>query len=290
LKRGAGLNRRRLLAATAAAGVLPWAVGLASDQTTEHYPFGIQLYTLRDDMPTDPDGVLRQLAGFGYSQIESFEGPLGMFWGRPPAAFGRFVADLGMDLVASHCDIRQNFEAKVDQAATAGMRYLVCPWIGPQPSMDDYLGYADTFNRCGELCRAVGLRFGYHNHHYTFLATEGVYPQDLLMQNTDPALVDFELDLFWLVAAGEVPEFWLKRYPGRFVLSHVKDRKADAPPDSRNASVSLGTGIIDFPAVLPMAYDTGMRYFFVEQESYAGTTPVESSRANAAYMRQFRFG
>lgn len=284
------MNRRRFLAGAAAVGALPWNAGLARDTTSNHYPFGIQLYTLRDDMPHDPDGVLRQLAEFGYRQIESFEGPLGMFWGRPPAAFARFVADLGMDLVAGHCDIRVDFEAKVDQAAAAGMRYLICPWIGPQPSMDDYLRYADTFNACGERCLGAGLRFAYHNHHYTFIATRGVYPQDLLMQHTDPALVDFELDLFWLVTAGEAPEPWLRRYPGRFALSHVKDRMADAPRDSRTATVTLGKGIIDYPAMLPFAYETGVRYFFVEQESYAGTTPLESSRINAAYMRQFRFG
>ncbi|ALO46877.1 sugar phosphate isomerase/epimerase family protein [Pseudohongiella spirulinae] len=262
-----------------------------------HYPYGIQLYTLREDMPDDPQAVLRQLAQFGYSQIESYEGPQGMFWGQSPARFAAYVRDLGMDLVASHCSINEGFEQKASDAAEAGMQYLICPLIGPQASMDDYRRYADTFNRCGEICRSNGLGFAYHNHHYSFFnmtndstGGESLKPQDILMQNTDPDLVDFELDIFWLVAAGEDPIHWLRKYPGRFPFSHVKDRLANMPADSFSATTTLGQGIIDYPSILPVAYELGMRWFMVEQESYAGTTPLDSSRDNAVYMQQFRFG
>ena len=286
------MNRRAFLknsSVVAGAGALG-LLGRTGSAAQSHYPFGIQLYTLRDDMPADPEGVLRQLARFGYTQVESYEGPQGMFWGKSPAAFAAFVRELGMDMVASHCSIEGEFERKAGQAAEAGMQYLICPMIGPQPTLDDYRRFADTFNRCGEICRANGLRFAYHNHHYTFFDVENAKPHDILMQNTDPALVDFELDMFWLVAAGEDPITWLRRYPGRFPFSHVKDRLADMPSDSFSATTTLGRGIIDYPSILPIAYELGMRWFMVEQESYAGTTPLDSSRDNAAYMQQFRFG
>jgi sugar phosphate isomerase/epimerase len=274
------------------------ALGLLSQMANSadsHYPFGIQLYSLRDDLPNNSEAILRDLAQSGYLQIESYEGPEGMFWGKSPTAFASFVRSLGMDLVSSHCSIGDGFERKAEQAAEAGMRYLICPLIGPQPSLDDYRRFADTFNRCGEICRSNGLRFAYHNHHYTFFdvgagATEAHKPQDILMLNTDPELVDFQLDIFWLVAAGEDPLIWLQKYPGRFPLSHVKDRLANMPGDSFSATTTLGRGIIDYPAILPVAYANGMRWFMVEQESYAGTTPLESSRDNAAYMKQFSFG
>jgi sugar phosphate isomerase/epimerase len=282
------MNRRNFLKFSGGIGSL--ALLQARARAAEaHYPFGIQLYTLRDDMPGDPDGVLRQLAGFGYKQIESFEGPMGMFWGKTPSAFRSYINDLGMDLVASHCSIEEGFEQKAVDAAVAGMQYLICPVIWQQPTMDDYLRFADRFNECGEICRMNGLKFAYHNHNYSFTAVDGVFPQDLLMQNTDPLLVDFELDMFWVVAAGQDVETWLRKYPGRFPLSHVKDRIAESPGMSMTATTTLGKGIIDYPKILPVAYELGMRYFFVEQESYAGTTPLESSADNAKYMQQFRF-
>jgi sugar phosphate isomerase/epimerase len=286
------MNRRSFIkkSGVLASSVSALALFSASSRAAEsHYPFGIQLYTLRDDMPHDPEAVLVQLAQFGYSQIESYEGPQGMFWGKSPQSFAAFVRELGMDLVASHCDIVQGFEKKAEDAAAAGMQYLICPLIGPQPTLDDFRRYADTFNRCGEICRANGLRFAYHNHHYTFFDVQGEQPQDILMQGTDPELVDFELDMFWLVAAGEDPVSWLRKYPGRFTLAHVKDRLPDMPSGSFSATTTLGQGIIDYASILPVAYESGMRWFFVEQESYAGTTPLDSSRDNAVFMRQFSF-
>lgn len=266
------------------AGTLPLASGCA-DPSRSHHDFGLQLYTLRDDMPGDPRGVLRQVAGFGYKQIESYEGPMGMFWGMGPSGFKSYMDELGMELIASHTNIHENFEQKAADAASIDMKYLICPYIGGQESLDAYKEQADLFNRCGEICRNEGIRFAYHNHAYTFEPVEGQYPQDVLMENTDPDLVDYELDIYWLVTAGADPEHWVQKYPNRFVLSHVKDRDTNAPLSDTDASVILGTGMIDYPSVLDVAHDNGMRFFIVEQEQYEGTTPLESARANADYMK-----
>ena len=109
--------------------------------------FGLQLYTLRDDLPKDPKGILQQVASFGYKQIESYEGPQGMFWGMTNKEFKKLMDDLGMNIVASHCEISKDFERKAAEAAAINMKYLICPWLGPQKTLDDYKRYADTFNK-----------------------------------------------------------------------------------------------------------------------------------------------
>jgi len=282
-------NRRQFMKlSTALAGSSLLGHRLHADSS--HYPFGIQLFTVRRDMQRDADDVLTQLAGFGYQQIQSFEGGQGMFWGRSPRAFREFINDLGMEPVASHCNVNEGFERKAEQAAEAGMNYLVCPMIGRQDSLDGYRRWADNFNRFGEISRQAGLRFAYHNHAYTFMPQDGEYPQDVLMQNTDPSLVDYELDMYWVDVAGGDIEQWLQKYPGRFVLGHVKDRMRGEDGEPANESVILGTGTIDYQRLIPEAHAAGMRYFLVEQEAYRGTTPLDSSRENARFMQQLRFG
>lgn len=290
-------HRRTFLKLTATLGaglaVSPFANGLMgcspAAKANVQNNFGLQLYTLRDDLPKDPKGVLTQVAGFGYKQIESYEGEQGMFWGMGHTGFKKLMDDLGMTIVASHCDINKDFERKAAEAAAIGMKYLICPWIGPQKTLDDFKRFADTFNQRGEICKKNGIRFAYHNHDYTFVPLEGQLPQDVMMQNTSKDLVDYEMDIYWVVTAGQNPDDWFKKYPDRFRLSHVKDRKKGAAASNKDASVVVGTGGINFPAVLKTAADNGMQHFIVEQEAYEGTTPLAAVKANADYMKNFHF-
>lgn len=247
-------------------------------------PFGIQLYTLRDVIGDDPQGVLRQLADFGYTQIESYEGPMGMFWGMGPNGFKEFLDDLGMTMISSHANVFEDYERKVEQAAQVGMEYIVCPWIGPQDTLDDYREMADTFNQLGEIANNAGVKFAYHNHGYTFETHDGELPQDILMQNTETDLVEYQVDIYWVEITGESTIDWIQRYPGRFTSGHVKDRANGDDPES----TILGTGNIDFPTILDVAKQNGMRHFIVEQEAYTGTTPIDAVRENAEYMKQLR--
>jgi sugar phosphate isomerase/epimerase len=251
--------------------------------------FGLQLYTLRDDIVTDPKAILTQVASFGYKEIESYEGPQGIFWGMSNTGFKKLMDDLGMRIVASHCDINKDFERKAAEAAAIGMKYLICPYLGPQKSLDDYKRFADTFNQRGEVCKRNGIRFAYHNHDYSFKLLEGQMPQDVMMQNTDKGLVDYEMDIYWVVNAGQNPEEWLRKYKDRFRLVHVKDRQKGVGETSENVSVAVGTGSINFPQVLKTAAENGVQHFMVEQEAYAGTTPMAATKANANYMKGFRF-
>ncbi len=251
--------------------------------------FGLQLYTLRDVLPDDPKGVLKQVSSFGYKQIESYEhDKLGIFWGMKNTEFKKLMDDLGMKIVSSHCDINKDFERKAAEAAEIGMKYLLCPHLGAQKKIDDFKKFAETFNQKGEICKKNGIRFGYHNHDYGFVQLEGQYPQDVLMQNTDKNLVDFEMDIYWVVTAGQDPVAWIDKYPGRFKLCHIKDRKKGATSSQRDVSVELGTGSIDFKKILIEADKKGMDYYFVEQEAYENTTPLAAAKADADYLKNFK--
>ncbi len=251
--------------------------------------FGLQLYTLRDDMPKDPKGVLQQVASFGYKQLEGYEGPQGLWWNMTHLEFKQYLAGLGLNMVASHCNINENFETKAAQAAEVGLKYLICPYVGPQKTLADFKKLADKFNECGTICQKNGIRFAYHNHAYTFEALEGQMPQDYLMANTDPATVDYELDIYWVVVGKADPVAYFQKYPNRFRLCHVKDRMKDVPAEETDASCDLGTGSIDYSKILKVAADNGMQYYIVEQERYDNSTPLKSAQVDAEYMKRLVF-
>lgn len=276
------LKTSGLLASGVALGTLPFLTSCAA-QDSGTMPFGLQLYTLRDLMPDDPEGVLQQVADAGYKQVESYEGQMGMFWGMGHTGFKQYMDDLGMTIISSHANVFENFEQKAAEAAEIGMEYLICPYIGAQNSLDDYREMADRFNEIGQVAQNAGIRFAYHNHGYTFEEQEGELPQDVLMELTDPKLVEYQMDIYWVAAAGHDPAEWIQKYPNRFTSGHVKDlSNTDDGPES----TIVGTGTIDFPPLLTLAKENGMEYFIVEQEAYTGTTPIDAIKANAEFMSE----
>lgn len=254
--------------------------------------FGLQLYTLRDVMPGDPKGVLKQVSQMGYKYIEGYEhDKLGIFWGMTNTDFKKYMDDLDMKFISTHCNINKDFERKADEAAAIGMKYLICPSLENEKTMnkDACKKIADLFNSKGEVCKAKGLRFGYHNHDAPFaLRDSNIMLEEFLLQNTDPALVDFEMDIYWVVTAGQDPMTWLKKYPNRFKLGHLKDRKKNTPLSEREVSVNLGDGSIDFKKILKVAKENGMQYYIVEQEKYEGTTSLAASKADADYLKKLK--
>lgn len=260
--------------------------GLIDVNAKKSKKFGLQLYSLRDVLPQDPKGVLKQVASYGYKQIEGYEGASGMFWGMSNTDFKKYMDELGMEFIASHCNIDKDFEKKAAEAAEIGMKYLICPSRGSNKTVDDFKKVAEDFNAKGEICKKNGIRFGYHNHEYGFNLIDGQYPQDILMKNTSPDLVDFEMDIYWVVTGKQDPIEWLKKYPNRFRLGHIKDRMANST--ERGASTILGTGFIKYPPIISAAKQNGMKYFIVEQERYDNTTPLKAVEADAAYMKTLK--
>ncbi len=287
------MQRRTFIKNTAAigayVGISSLGTSLLSCNSLAHTfklkDFGIQLYSINDAMLKNPFEVLTSLSEYGYKTIESFESDLGMYWGMSNMEFKREVENLGMKLISSHIDINTDFEAKVEQAAQAGLQHLICPSISGGTSIDYYRNYADTFNECGEICRKAGIRFGYHNHDYSFSLLDGKYPQDILMENTDAGLVDFEIDLYWVLTAGEDPIQWLQKYPGRFTHCHLKDRE-NLPLSQVDASIDLGKGILNIPEVLRIAETSGLKHIILEQERYPIAPPMETTKANADYLKR----
>ena len=164
------------------------------------------------------------------------------------------------------------------------MKYLVCPYKGPQKSIDDFKRFADEFNANGEICRKNGIRFAYHNHDYSWKPIDGLVPEEVMINNTDKNLVDFEMDIYWVVAAGVDPQAYLKKYPGRFRLCHIKDLGKTA---TGAESVQLGKGTIDFHSIIKTGVENGLKYFIVEQEAFTNSNPLDSAKADAAYLKAF---
>ncbi|WP_143959746.1 sugar phosphate isomerase/epimerase family protein [Litoribacter populi] len=252
--------------------------------------FGIQLYSVRDEMAKDVKETISKLSTYGYHYLEGYDGGKGIFWGMKNTEFKQVVEDNGLEFVASHANVFENLEQQASQASEIGMKYLICPWVGPQESMEEFKRLADEFNRVGKVCKEEGVRFAYHNHGYTFEELEGQMPQDYLLENTDPELVDFEMDIYWVKTPGKDPKAYFEKYPDRFKLCHIKDRMIDAPADEANASTIIGEGSIDFSSILRVGKDNGLEYFFAEQERYDNSTPMESAMKNAEYLKNLRLG
>lgn len=284
-------SRRKFIKNTAALSALAFIGGknaFCMNNSNSIKNFGLQLYTLRDVFGNNPQGYIKQIGNYGYTQIESYEGKEGMFWGMTPNEFKQRIEDAGMSIISSHCDINVDFEKKVIDAASIGMKYLICAWVGPQKSIDNFKKIADDFNVKGALCKKHGIKFAYHNHDYSFKKIDGEIPQDVMMAITDPSLVKYEMDIYWVITGGADPIEYLKKYPGRFTLGHLKDRLKNVLPSETNSSCTLGTGSIDYKKILPIAMADGMDYLFIEQERYDGTTPIDCVKENAQYLKSLK--
>jgi sugar phosphate isomerase/epimerase len=253
--------------------------------------FGIQLWSVKMALDKDPMGVLKLLSKSGYKKVESFEGMKGMFWGMKNTEFKKVMDDLGMNIISSHCNDTgdfKSFERKAAEAGEIGMKYLICAHKGPQKSIDNFKQFADEFNECGKIAKKHGLRFAYHNHDYSFIPMNGIVPQDVMMENTDKDVVDFEMDLYWTRVADIDPVAYMKRYPNRFKLVHVKDLVKTNTAIGHESCI-IGKGTIDYKALLPLVAKQGVQHMFVEQEAYTGTNELDAAVADAAYMKTLKW-
>jgi sugar phosphate isomerase/epimerase len=262
--------------ATAATTFLPSQFPKATDIKT-----GLALYTVRDEMMKDPDGTLSAIARTGYNWVEAANYSNGLFYNQKPAVFRKKVDSFGLKLISSHCSFSsENIDKIVSDTIEAGISYLVLPSLPVfwRRTLNGYKEAAGFFNRAGEKCIKAGIKFVYHNHRNEFKGNGNQIPYDLLLQNTDPELVTFELDLCWITAAGKSAVEYINKYPGRFELFHMKDMSAN------KKDATLGEGIIDFKPVFALTGKAGMKYFFVEQDSCKTHTPLESIKISRDYL------
>ncbi len=245
---------------------------------------GIQLYTFRKEMLADATGTLKQLAALGIKQIESARSQKGNYYGLKPKEIKQLCTDLGMTLRSGHIHLDAQWEQTLNDAAEAGQEYLICSTMPSNgQTVANYKSVALAFNKAGEDCKKHGIKFGYHNHEYEFEQEDGEILYDVLLKNTSPDLVHMELDLGWVIAAGKSPVDYFSRFPGRFPLWHLKDMDL-----TKKVSTEFGKGGLDVKLMMKNATQSGMKYFFVEQEEYADT-PLESMKHNMVYLRKLRY-
>ena len=164
-----------------------------------------------------------------------------------------------------------------------GHRYLVVAWINPadRTSLDDYRVIAARFNRVAERASEVGLEFGYHNHDFEFEPLDSQIPYEILLEETDPTLVKFEMDLFWITKAGRDPVPYFRDQAGRFPMVHVKDLASDG------AMVDVGAGTIDFASIFALSEQAGIRHYFVEHDH--PPNPFESIATSYRHLRGLEY-
>lgn len=248
-----------------------------------HRPLGIQLWSVKDEMAMDAKKTIKEIATFGYKRIELFEGENGITWGHSAKEFSIYLTDLGIEVKSAHCDPFTNFEQKVEDAAGLGLEYLVCAWLGPNDSLDFYKMALDRFNECAEICHKNGIKFAYHNHDYSLKPVEGVVPHELFLTQTDQQKMFFEMDAYWVKVAGQDPLKWIDDYPDRWTMVHVKDL-ARLPVAESSVSCLIGNGVIDYKVLIPDLINRGINYFYVEQEYFEGTSPLDAAQANFEYL------
>lgn len=228
---------------------------------------GLQLYTVRDAMQKDVPGTLARVAQIGYKEVE-FAG----YFGHSPTEIRELVKKNGLTAPSSHVAYPESDDAwkkTVDDAKTAGHQYVTIAWTpeDKRTGPDAWKRIADTYNKAGRIAKSAGLHFAYHNHDYELAKSGSVVPLDVLFQNTDPSLVTFEMDLYWMVHGGADPLAYMKKYPGRVGMVHVKDAKADA----EKSMTEVGNGTIPFAKIFAWdaAHGAHIKHYFVEQDTSA---------------------
>lgn len=259
-----------------------------SDDTAtdmQHAQFGgLALYSLRDSMAARPREVLQEVADIGYKYIEAANYENGKFYGMSPTDFKAYLDEVGLIPLSAHQGsvTLDNADQMIADTKAAGFKYFVIPVppmghfkfdqaTGKLSMSEDLETVMNIINTVGEKCTAAGLQLLYHNHNFEFEANaNGIVPMDYFLEHSDPANVNFQMDLYWVTKAGEDPLAWFAKAPGRFKSWHVKDM------DDQGRFAPVGTGSIDFARILEHKDESGMEYYFVEQDQTFGNTPIEA--------------
>lgn len=261
---------------------------------------GLQLYTLRDDIgKLGIEKVLAEVARLGYKKVENFGYGAGKQFGKTPAEYVRILKANGLTAVSGHYltgrskamktdGLTKNWQQAVNDAATMGQQYMVIAYLpDDERKPADYQQLYGLLNKGGEMTRKAGIQLCYHNHDFEFTGRiNGEKPYDLLLKNTDPALLKMELDLYWAIKAGELPGAYFKKYPGRFPLWHVKDM-ANTPGKE---FAEVGTGTVNFGAIFKDAKTAGLKHYFVEQDESKKRPPLEAIKISIGNIQKAAWG
>jgi len=291
-------SRRNFIRNTAfaAAGVMVVKPNLFAASKPKNL-IGVQLYSVRTDMKANPIATLEQLAKMGYKHVEHANYANRKFYGYSATEFKKILDGFGLQMPSGHSmlelkhwdaakkDFTDEWKYTVEDAATAGMQYVISPWLDDElrASYDAMRSFADVFNKSGALCNTYGMKFGYHNHNFEFvknLNSHSIY--EILLEHTDMGNI---------YGTGADPIAIVKNNPGRFLSVHVKDEiKATEPGESPYESCVIGKGIAGTKAITEVCASIGgTTHFIVEQESYQGQTPLTSVKQDLAILKSWGY-
>jgi sugar phosphate isomerase/epimerase len=245
---------------------------------TKPKPIGVQLWSCKDEMKDDAAGTLKQIAKIGYDYVEGAGYKDGKMYDMKPTEFKKLLKEHQLKMPSGHAPFKPSFYNKdkntftdewkitVETALATGQKYLICPWMdeGDRKTLDAVKRVAEALNKAGEYCNAQNIKFGYHNHDFEFKKVEDQVIYDVLLKETMPENVTFQMDLAWVTYAKGKPVDWFKRYPGRFELCHVKDLADEGEKDS----CIVGDGVIDFAEIIKSKSVAGLKMYIIELEHY----------------------
>ena len=219
-------------------------------------PVGLQLYTLRRPFAADPIGTLERIKQVGYDAVE-FAAPIDLDF----APLASRMKEIGLDCPSihfGHAEITQQPDRVLSVARELGCRWIVLPFFNPKDA--DWHALVPQLHTFAGLAKDEGFRFAYHHHHFEFEGAKGARPFDILVSESDPAQLFFELDVYWLKVGGEDPLAMINTLAGRVKLLHLKD----FAPDGKMTEV--GSGLLDFPAIIAAGRAAGVEHMFVEHD------------------------
>jgi sugar phosphate isomerase/epimerase len=272
------------------------ALVLPGFQRRPGYKLGLQLYTMRAAMRTDVDGTLKRVAAMGYEEFETYGfDPEGIgYYGMPAKEFAKRLRDLNLTAPSGHYDLNRFVTSPVDDlkryvdrsvegAHALGSSYITWPLLDKgDRTIEKFKIAAERLNLAGAQIKKAGLQLAYHNHDFEFIEQNGQIGYDIIIKETDPALVKLQMDLYWIARGSKVtPNEWFKRQPGRFVMWHVKDVHKTS-----GDYTEVGNGTIDFTRIWPDAQLAGLKHFFVEQGGNFTHDPFRSVADSAEYVKR----
>ena len=246
-------------------------------------PVGLELYSFRDQFAKDVPGTLTKVKQMGFRDVE-VAGTYGMSTGD----FRKLLDQNGLKAIgvgASFEDLDRNVPKVLAEARALGAKYVVCFWIphaGDAFTIQNAEQAVDVFNTAGSLLAQNGISLCYHTHGYEFQTYKDGTFFDYLAENFDPKFVNFEMDVFWVKSPGYDPIALLQKYPKRFPLMHLKDRKPGTPDSNTGkadveSNVTLGQGDVGIAAIMKQAKKSGVKHYFIEDESSRSTEQVPQS-------------
>lgn len=267
--------QRRTFIQSLAIGAATFAAGDVFAEAKKSRQYAVQLYSIRQAVGKDLEKALTQLASIGYNRLEIY-GYDGKFFGKTPQEFKTILNNTGMKVVSSHHiagiatkakgSLSNGWEQAVADVKSIGGEYMACSFLFPnERTTEIYNSLPDLLNKSGEVSKAAGIQFAYHNHDFEFEKFGDTLVMDHLINKTQFDLVKVELDLYWISKAGQDPVAYFNKYPGRFPLWHVKDMEKGT-----NAITEVGNGVIDFDRIFAARKKAGLKCWFVEQDVSKG--------------------